>query len=227
MKFFTKLVILVLVKIVASQDDYEYPEQDNVCEGVDDDVLVGFGADVSCTGYYYCYGGVGEPEECPEGQQFNYDTNECDEEENVQCQDPNGGDYPEYGEETDYPEYGEETDYPQYGEETDPPTRAPPGTIPTRAPVETTTTSAATSVSTSNPNDIEDITCPTNQPGQIIFFPSSNCTEYFICANGNKLRMTCLEGFAWNQELTQCDFPMFSKCAVSFGGFIRRNRESW
>lgn len=59
-----------------------------------------------------------------------------------------------------------------------------------------------------------DVECPTNRPGEIIFFPSSNCSEYFICANGVRLQMACMEGFAWNQEERTCDYPIFSRCSV-------------
>lgn len=58
--------------------------------------------------------------------------------------------------------------------------------------------------------------CPMNRPGEIIFFESSNCTEYFICANGVRLRMTCMEGFTWNQDEQMCDYPIYSRCSVSY-----------
>lgn len=193
MKIIPSLVILLLVKNVALQDGPFDPE--TVCEGYADDDKVGFGDDFSCTGYYSCYDGVGYPEDCPEGQQFDYTINDCEDEEVVQCQPP-----PDYGE---YPEVEYPEEYPEYPEETDPPEQTPPSEISTIAP-------------TTNPDQIDDITCPTNRPGEIIFFPSSNCTEYFICANGNRLRMSCMDGFTWNQELQQCDYPIFSKCSVKY-----------
>lgn len=205
------IIFVLFLQLVASQIEGPF-DPETVCEGNEDDEKVGFGADVSCVGYYYCYGGVGEAEECPEGQQFDYNINDCDDAENVQCEDPNGG-----GDYTDYPDYGE-TDYTDdYGEETEastPGTTRPPPTLPTRQPPGTTSSAGSTASTTPNPNQIDDVTCPTNRPGEIIFFPSSNCTEYFICANGNKLRMSCMEGFTWNQDEKQCDFPIFSKCSV-------------
>lgn len=84
--------------------------------------------------------------------------------------------------------------------ETDPPATLPPVTD--------------TTISTTMDPSIQDIECPTNRPGEILFFPSSNCTEYFICANGVRMRMVCMEGFTWNQEEKTCDFPIFSRCSV-------------
>lgn len=189
MKFILSLVIFVFVKTVASQD-YGPFDPDTVCEGYEDDDKIGYGEENSCTGYYSCYGGIGYPEECPEGTQFDYTINDCEDETIVQCQ-------PQDYEYTDYPEIPEETEAP--------PAQTTQPTTTTRAGVQTTT----------DPNQIDDITCPTNQPGEIIFFPSSNCTEYYICANGNRLRMSCMEGFTWNQDMKQCDYPIFSKCSVA------------
>lgn len=78
---------------------------------------------------------------------------------------------------------------------------------------EVTTTQAP--VITTPGGSTPDIECPTNQPGQILFFPSSNCSEYFICSNGNQLKLACMEGFTWNQQDKQCDYPIYSKCSVS------------
>lgn len=188
------ICILVISTVIKSQGP-DNPEE--VCIGYEDFEKIGFGADYSCTGYYECEGEIGYEEYCPEGQQFNYETNDCDDEEYVQCVEP------DFTDETDYPD-NQETDYP---EETDPTIRTT-----TRPP-----TTTANSVTTQGP--IEDVTCPDNRPGEIIFFPASNCSEYYICANGNKLKMTCLEDFTWNQDLQKCDYPIFSKCSVRFFKF--------
>lgn len=66
---------------------------------------------------------------------------------------------------------------------------------------------------TTDPSGIE---CPTNRPGEILFFPSSNCSEYFVCASGVRVKLTCMEGFTWNADENQCDYPIYSRCSVSF-----------
>lgn len=178
------LVILSVIKAQGPDDPNE------ICIGREDFEKIGFGSDFSCTGYYECEAEIGYEEYCPEGQQFNYDTNDCDDEEYVQCIEPDDPNY------TDEPEFPEDTD--------------PPNETTTRA----TTTSISSITSTQGP--IEDITCPDNKPGEIVFFPAANCSEYYICANGVKLRMTCLEDFTWNQDLQKCDYPIFSRCSVIF-----------
>jgi hypothetical protein len=55
--------------------------------------------------------------------------------------------------------------------------------------------------------------CPTNRPWEVVYFSSPNCNEYFICMNGYRMKMTCMVGFAWNEEEKQCDYPMFSRCS--------------
>lgn len=185
------LVFLLLVIRVRSQGD---PSE--VCLGLEDQELVGFGQDVSCTGYFACEGEYGYEEDCVElyGEEyeFNYETNQCDFYDVVNCAalDPNPID-------------------------PDPPGPAPPPETP--APPVVTETPAPPPDTTDV--SVPDITCPTNKPGEIIFFESSNCTEYFICANGVRMRMVCMEGFTWNQDDRQCDYPIFSRCSVSFHCF--------
>lgn len=176
--FFT----LCFVTIKAQVDPFE------ICKGYPDGTLIGPGEDVSCNLYYYCESEYGFEEFCEEGFEFNYETNECDYDDVVNC----AANLPLEPE----PE---------------------PETIPP-----TTTVSPVTSppVSTTTDSSIADIECPTNRPGEILFFPSSNCTEYFICANGVRMRMTCMEGFTWNQDERTCDYPIFSKCSVRFKSFF-------
>jgi len=191
-KFSSFLALLTLVNAQGPFDPNE------ICIGYQDFDKIGYGDDVSCTGYYECEAEYGYEMECEEGLQFNYETNDCDDADFVQCQEPDNGNYPEYPQETDAPN----------------PTQT--------APTQSTTTTQMPSMTTTSINNgitegpIDDITCPTDQPGKILFFPSSNCSEYFICANGNKLKMTCLEDFTWNQDTQQCDFPIFSRGSVSF-----------
>jgi Chitin binding Peritrophin-A domain len=183
-----KLVIcLSLAVYVKAQGD---PFE--VCVGLADGELVGVGNDVSCTGYFYCEGEYGYEEDCVEQYgaefEFNYETNLCDYNDVVQC--------------APLPEPEPDPDPEPEPTETVPPITQTPGT----------TTSTVTSVTT-----VPDIECPTNRPGEILFFESSNCTEYFICANGNRIKMQCMEGFTWNQDDKQCDYPIFSRCSVIFG----------
>lgn len=186
------LVLLLAALARAQQDPYE------VCVGHADGEMVGHGQDVSCTAYFYCEGEYGFDEDCVtqlgDGHEFNYETNECDLSENVLC-----ADYVAPEPETDAPP-------PPQVPVTQPPATQPP--VVTPAPPATTDSS------------IPDITCPTNRPGEIIFFESTNCTEYFICANGVRLQMACMEGFTWNQAERQCDYPIFSRCSVSFPSLI-------
>lgn len=180
-KFVTAFVFIA--SALAQEDPYE------VCQGVEDNTLIGIGQDISCTAYFFCENDYGYEEDCAElyGDefQFNYETGQCDYDDVVFC------------------ELDEPVD--PLPEETDPPA------------IETTTTLTATTSDSS----IADIECPTNRPGEILFFPSSNCSEYFICANGVRMRMVCMEGFTWNAADNQCDYPIFSRCSVSFRVSIR------
>lgn len=187
-KFAIFLIVIVASSTNGQDENYE------VCADLDDGNLVGFGHDVSCSKYYYCEERVGYPYDCLDDEngyyQFNEETYQCDLEENVNC----------------------------YNTDPEPETDAPPvETNPpdTQAPI---TSLPETTVPGSNTDDpsLTDIECPTNQPGEILFFPSSNCSNYFICANGVRLQMTCLEGFAWNHAEKQCDFPIYSACTVKY-----------
>lgn len=181
-----KLVIgLSLAAFVTAQGDpYE------VCVGLDDGELVGFGNDVSCTGYYFCEAEYGYEEDCATQYgaefEFNYETNQCDYNDVVQCA-PLPEPEPEPEPNPDTPE---------------------PETLPPVTQTPATTTAGPA---------LPDVECPTNRPGEIIFFESSDCQEYFICANGNRITMRCMEGFTWNQDEKQCDYPIFSRCSVILG----------
>lgn len=77
--------------------------------------------------------------------------------------------------------------------------------IPTYPPV--TEPPAQTTTVQSQTTDDSDITCP---PNEFIFLESENCTEYYICAYGNKFTMSCMDGLVWNSEEKQCDHPIYS-----------------
>lgn len=194
------LALLVCAPFSKAQSDpYE------VCVGQEDGTQLAYGHQFSCTKYFSCESEYGYEEDCVEqygeGYEFNEDTLQCDYSDYVNC---------EANSITDEP-------YPDPDPVTDPP--APPPPIITQAPITQAPATPAPPVvtpppaTTSGPS-IPDITCPTNRPGEILFFPSSNCTEYFICASGIRLSMACMEGFAWNQDLKQCDYPIFSPCSV-------------
>lgn len=162
-------------------------DPNQVCAGYEDGIQIGVGQEISCTQYFYCEGEYGFEEDCVE--QF--------------------GDEFEFNYETGQCDYNDVVNCAAYGPldpetETDPPvTEGPAVNTPVTPP--------------SNPNPdpvLPDVQCPTNRPGEILFFPSSNCSEYFICANGVRLSMACMEGFAWNQEEKTCDYPIFSRCSV-------------
>lgn len=191
----------------AQSDPYE------VCVGQEDGTQLAYGHQFSCTKYFSCESEYGYEEDCVEqygeGFEFNEDTLQCDYSDYVNC---------EANSVTDDP-------YPDPDPVTDPP--APPPPIITQAPITQAPATPAPPVvtlppaTTSGPS-IPDITCPTNRPGEILFFPSSNCTEYFICASGIRLSMACMEGFTWNQDLRQCDYPIFSPCSVRI--FLERGK---
>lgn len=184
------ILSIILAFVKAQADPYE------ACVGLEDTTLVGFGHDVSCTKYYYCEGEIGYEEDCADlyGAEFEFseETGACDYSDVVNCA--------AYGPVDPEPIV---TDPPVVTQPPPPPVTQPPPPPVTDTPIVV------------DPN-IPDITCPTNRPGEIIFFESSNCTEYFICANGIRMQMFCLEGFAWNQIDKQCDYPIFSRCAVIF-----------
>lgn len=82
---------------------------------------------------------------------------------------------------------------------TDPPVTAPPQT---QAPATTQ------SPQTLPPGEIPDIICP---PGEVRFLASENCSDYYVCAMGQKITMHCLEGLVWNDEDQRCDHPIYSE----------------
>lgn len=190
LKFVIITVLLSATLISAQLDPYE------VCLDQEDGIMIGIGAEETCTGYFYCEGEIGYEEDCavvsgPEFQ-FNYETGQCDYDDVVLCEAGGGGVDPDYPVEP-------ETD--------------PPGTLPPNTPPPQTQPPVTPPVDPSVP----DIECPTDRPGQILFFASSNCSEYFICSNGVRMRMSCMEGFTWNDVENQCDYPIFSRCSVSLG----------
>jgi hypothetical protein len=183
------LVILSFICISVNAIPPEYDEE--ICIGQDDGVLLKIQGD--CTHYYYCEGEIGYLEDCLSFGNFQFDENigNCNYPEEVNC----------VPEETEYPEY------PEYPE----PETPPPVVVPTQPPAQTTTTTTPPS----DPNLIPDVVCPTDRPGEILFFESLNCTEYYICANGVKLTMKCIEGFVFNKDDNQCDHPVYNpRCSV-------------
>lgn len=192
-----KLTVFLIFAIAVTSAQ----EEEEVCLGAEDGEKIGVGADISCTEYWYCEGEYGYKEDCAsledgEEYEFDYNTNDCGYADEVNCAS---------GLEPEYPEPDPDPEYPEYPDpETQPPVTQTPGT---------------TQQTTLDPT-VPDIECPTDQPGKIIFFPSSNCSEYFICANGFRMKMTCMEGFTWNQQEQQCDYPIFSRCSVSFSRII-------
>lgn len=188
-----KFVIFIFfaITLTCAQDE----QNEEVCLDIPDGEQVGVGQDLSCTQYWYCDQGIGYLEDCldrSEDLEFDYEINDCNYNDVVQC----AGDFPDPDPETEEP-------LPET------PSPTPPVTQPT--PTQPTTLDPS----------IPDIECPTDQPGKIIFFPSSNCSEYFICANGFRMKMVCMEGFTWNQQELQCDYPIFSRCSVSVFGLFR------
>lgn len=157
------------------------------CTGLEDDSIV---ADPNnCYGYWYCVGGVAEEyAECPEGEEWFESEGYCEDENIVGCANPVE------------PEPEPEPEIPATTQGT------------TQAPIVPTTTASSIGVPTTLAPGQPEVTCPTDRNGEIVFFPSSNCTNYYICANGVKLNMSCLNGFAWNQDDKQCDFPIYSTC---------------
>src|SRR5690349_4258104 len=83
-----KFVVLLFttlysVHVKAQADPYE------VCVGYEDNTLIGFGQEFSCTRYFACENGIGYEEDCAElyGEefQFNYETFQCDYDDVVLC----------------------------------------------------------------------------------------------------------------------------------------------
>jgi hypothetical protein len=182
-----KLIVFVIL-VVGRANAQEDEINEEVCVDLGDGEKVGI--EESCTAYWDCYEGYGYYTDCEAGYEFDYNINDCSPAEEVNC--AGGGGDPE----------------------PDPEPEPEPQPEPTETPRPDTTVTAP-NTTPSDPS-IPDIECPTNRPGEIIFFPSSNCSEYYICANGLRMRMVCMEGFTWNQEEKQCDYPIYSRCSVSF-----------
>lgn len=91
-----------------------------------------------------------------------------------------------------------------------------PDPVTTLPPVIITTTTQPPTVATtarSNREIMENVQCPLNRHGEIILLPSYNCSQFFICSNGARLQMECIKGLLWNEDTSQCDYPVFSRCA--------------
>ena len=60
-----------------------------------------------------------------------------------------------------------------------------------------------------------DSECPMNGSTDIVFLPSKNCNEYYICHNGVPNLFFCRQGSHWNAERRFCDLPANAGCTVS------------
>jgi hypothetical protein len=190
--------VLVLISLASlAPIKAQFPDVDEeVCVGYDDGAL--FQIENTCSQYYYCVDQVGYIDDCKNfGEEYQFDPtiNDCGFADEIGCIEP------------------EEPFYP----DPDPPATDAPA-IQTQAPVATTQPPVAGTTTTavvSNPS-VPDVECPTNRPGEILFYESLNCTEYYVCASGVKLTMRCMEGFVWNPEENQCDHPVYNpRCSVS------------
>lgn len=94
--------------------------------------------------------------------------------------------------------------------------------IACKRPIITTTTTTTTTteapevvISGRSNSELDEIAkCPTaNRPGEIFLLPSQNCSQFFICSNGARMLMSCIKGLLWNEDMSQCDYPTFSRCA--------------
>jgi hypothetical protein len=183
------LVSVICVVIHGQEGPPEYNEE--ICIGQEDGAL--FPIDGYCALYYYCDQEYGYLDDCRNYGDFLFDAayGNCNDADQVDCVD------------YVYPDPDPDPVYPDPEPETAPPviiqtTQAP--SIETRPP---------------NPDLIPDVECPTNRNGEILFFESANCSEYYICANGNKMTMRCSEGFVFNIDEKQCDHPVYSpRCSV-------------
>ena len=60
-----------------------------------------------------------------------------------------------------------------------------------------------------------DSECPPRGSTDIVFLPSRNCNEYYICHNGVPNLFFCRPGSHWNAEREFCDLPANAGCTVS------------
>jgi Chitin binding Peritrophin-A domain len=182
------LIVAFISGSIYAQETAEFDEE--ICIGLDDDVIIPI--EGSCDDYYFCSGQVGYLYKCSDyGEEYQFDVylNDCNLASEANC-----------------------VETPQIIPTNSPQTTAAATTITT-----TITTTEAITETTSNKvsTEIGDIECPTNRPGEILFYESLNCTEYYICANGLRMTMKCMEGFVWNPQENQCDFPAFNpRCSV-------------
>lgn len=64
---------------------------------------------------------------------------------------------------------------------------------------------------------VEDLPCPLyNNPSELIFQPhSTECSTYYMCANGELMERQCWGGMHWDREQNWCTFPDSAMCPVS------------
>ena len=60
-----------------------------------------------------------------------------------------------------------------------------------------------------------DSECPPRGSTDIVFLPSKNCNEYYICHNGVPNLFFCRPGSHWNADKEFCDLPANAGCNVS------------
>lgn len=60
-----------------------------------------------------------------------------------------------------------------------------------------------------------DSECPPRGSTEIVFLPSKNCNEYYICLNGVPNPVQCRPGSHWNADRQFCDLPANAGCKVS------------
>lgn len=60
-----------------------------------------------------------------------------------------------------------------------------------------------------------DSECPPRGSTNVVFLPSKNCNEYYICINGVPNVVSCRPGSHWNADRQFCDLPANAGCQVS------------
>ncbi len=142
---------------------------------------------INCRAYWHCGDADSPPteSECPDGYNFNENTQMCDYPEDYPCEDPT------------LPPTDPPTDLP-----TDP-SSEPPTDPPTEPPTDPTTTERP-----SPPRPV----CEGQPDGRLVNDPTG-CRSFFECRNEVALPRQCDMGLNFNEELQICDRPSFTPCS--------------
>ncbi|GBP70016.1 Probable chitinase 10 [Eumeta japonica] len=177
---------------IVTEDDNEsvlFPNDNNCPEDPSVDKLL---PHENCNQFYKCTFGELVPFFCVPGTLFNVETMRCDWPEEVDCGDRLIPDDTVNPPATDAPS----------------PTQAPTATEDNNTPTQAPVVTEDDNESTLSPNDN---VCPEDYTVEKLL-PHENCNQFYKCAHGEPVAMSCWPGLLFNPETMRCDWPEEVDC---------------